>query len=175
MFISLLTKPTGIVYFLLNHRPDFKDHLLGAGIAKVSFDPSTTKHHPIPTVSRQGKFWWDAENEPWYGDICALRSGSHIYAYGHAKDSPYIYLARVNAADALYLNAYEYWNGEGWQSERLTKDEFGEKQSVFWQINQGQIYYSKFHGCFVFVYCDNFWSCQVLVCSQPLFPLPKAV
>lgn len=119
--------------------------------------------HPIPKIERLSKFWWDAEKEPWYGDVCALRAGPYIYAYGHAKDNPWVYLARVQATKATELNAYEYWNGEGWQFERLNREELDEKQSVFWQINQGQIYWSKFHNCFIFVHCDNFWSCQVVV------------
>lgn len=149
------------MFFLLNHRPDFQNHLLGAGLAEVSIDDSSSI--PTPKAKRLGRFWWDGETEPWYGDVCALKAGEHIYAYGHAKDNPWVYLARVKTKNATNLNSYEYWNGESWQHERLTYEELGEKQSVFWQINQGQVFWSNHHQCFLFVYCDNFWSCQVLV------------
>lgn len=149
------------MYFLLNHRPDFKDHLLGAGVAEISID--TTGAYPVPKAERLCKYWWDGETEPWYGDVCALKAGGYVYAYGHAKDSPFVYLARVKQGDATNLNSYEYWNGESWQHERLERHSLGEKESVFWQINQGQIVWSNYHQRFLFIYCDNFWSCQVLV------------
>ena len=152
------------MYFLLNHRPDFNDHLLGAGIAEVSM--SSSGNAPLPTAKRLCKFWWDGETDPWYGDVCALKANGYIYAYGHAKDNPWVYVARVRADNVTDLKSYEYWNGDTWQPERLKRTDLNEKQSVFWQINQGQIYWSKYHGCFLFIYCDNFWSCQVLVSAH---------
>lgn len=149
------------MYFLLNHRPDFKDHLLGAGVAEVSID--VTGSHPIPIARRLGKYWWDGDREPWYGDICALKAGGYIYAYGHAKDNPWVYVARAKEESATSLNSYEYWNGESWQHERLDRENLSEKESIFWQVNQGQIIWSNYHQCFLFIYCDNFWSCQILV------------
>ncbi|KAK5083527.1 hypothetical protein LTR05_006029 [Lithohypha guttulata] len=150
----------GIVFFLLNHRPDYVNHLIGAGVADVSLE--SRNGVPVPMARRHERFWWDGETEPWYGDVCALKAGGHVYAYGHAKDNPWIYLARARTEDATVLNAYEYWNGVDWQRERLRRQELNEKQSVFWQINQGQVIWSRYHNCFLFVYCDNFWSCQVL-------------
>lgn len=135
--------------------------MLGAGVAEVSLEAYGDM--PIPHANRLSKFWWDGETEPWYGDVCALKADDHVYAYGHVKDNPWIYLVRAPLDRATDLNAYEYWNGSGWQSERLRRDELNEKQSVFWQVNQGQVYWSKYHNCFVFIYCDNFWSCTVLV------------
>ena len=46
-------------------------------------------------MSRLAEYWWDGETEPWYEDVGAIRSGDHIYAYGHAKSTPYVYVARV--------------------------------------------------------------------------------
>ncbi|EXJ84844.1 hypothetical protein A1O3_05518 [Capronia epimyces CBS 606.96] len=164
---------TGVMFFLLNHRPGGINHILGAGIATVSLDTST--YPPAPQIQRhpppqghhhhqQHQFWWDGEREPWYGDICALRWDEHIYAYGHGGEgNPWVYVARVPAANATQLDRYEYWNGDEWQAERLQKDSIGEKESVFWQINQGQVVYSKWFGCFIFVYCDNFMNSRVHV------------
>jgi hypothetical protein len=94
---------------------------------------------------------WDGETEPWYGDVCAIRSGDYIYAYGHTKQTPFVYLARVSWQNATDLSCYEYWNGDTWQVERLYNP--GEKEGVFWQINQGQVIYSSYYACFIFIYC----------------------
>lgn len=160
------TRPgEGILYFLLNHRPDGKDNLLGAGVAEVTINSSLGS--PVPKVKRHGRFWWDGDTEPWYGDVCALKAGNHVYAYGHAKDNPWIYVTRAPLSEATNLEAYEYWNGESWQKERLQLQDLNEKQSVFWQVNQGQVIWSSHHNCFLFIYCDKFWSCQVLVKTAP--------
>jgi hypothetical protein len=96
---------------------------------------------------------WDGETEPWYGDVCAIRSGDYIYAYGHAKRTPFVYLARVSWRNATDLSCYEYWNGDTWQIERLYNP--GDKEGVFWQINQGQVIYSSYYDCFIFIYCGT--------------------
>ncbi|KAK5945941.1 hypothetical protein PMZ80_000080 [Knufia obscura] len=139
-----------------------------AGVAEVSID--TTGPHPVPRARRLCKYWWDGETEPWYGDVCALKVDGYVYAYGHAKDSPFVYLTRVRQDDATNLDSYEYWNGESWQHERLKREQLSEKESIFWQINQGQIIWSNYHQCFMFIYCDNFWSCQVLKLKTALTP-----
>lgn len=46
----------GIIYFLLNHRPNFKNQLIGAGIAKVTLDATYSTSHPVPAIERFGKF-----------------------------------------------------------------------------------------------------------------------
>lgn len=145
---------------MLNHRPDGKDHIVGAGAARVTLE--NTNDSIIPRLERSEKWWWNGETEPWYGDICALKHRGYIYAFGH-MEQPFSYLARVPAQQAFQLDAYEYWNGDGWQKERLNPKEMGEKGNVFWQTQQGQMFWSKYHNCLVFVYADNFWSCQVLV------------
>ncbi|KAJ4522895.1 hypothetical protein HRR83_001398 [Exophiala dermatitidis] len=170
----------GIIYYLLNHRPGGNNHILGAGVALVELDASTssTEYPPTPRIKRlpsphtsstssplsKHHLWFDGSSEPWYGDICALRWHSHIYAYGHGgDDNPWVYVARVPVTDITTrgLNTYEYWNGEHWQKNPLEKTSIGEKESVFWQINQGQVVYSKFLACLVFVYVDNFMNSRV--------------
>jgi hypothetical protein len=148
------------VYFLLNHRPDGINHLLGAGVASVNVTPT---HPPIPAAQRLSQYWWDGDTEPWYGDVGAIRSGDYIYAYGHAKTTPYVYLARVLWQNATDLSCYEYWNGDCWQTDRLSSP--GEKEGVFWQINQGQVIYSNYYRCFVFVYCGT--------CPCHVFEIPR--
>jgi hypothetical protein len=122
-----------------------------------------TTGQPVPKATRLCRYWWNGDTELWYGDICALRAGDHIYAYSHAKDSPWIYLVRANIYCATDLNAYENWNGGTWQRERLRLAELDEKQSIFWKVQQGQVIWSNHHQRFLFVYCDAWWSNQVLV------------
>jgi len=110
---------------------------------------------PVPNVTRLGQYWWDGETEPWYGDVGAIRTNGYIYAYGHAKDSPWVYLTRVRWQEATDMNCYEYWNGATWQVERLQTKDIGEKESIFWQINQGQVVYSAYYQCYLFVYCGE--------------------
>ncbi|KIV80939.1 hypothetical protein PV11_08404 [Exophiala sideris] len=156
------TDGDGIMFFLLNHRPNGTNNLVGAGVATVNLD--TSVYPPTPSIQRLAKYWWDATCEPWYGDICALRSEGHIYAYGHGGEgNPYVYLTRVPVENATDLSCYEYWNGEGWQPERLQTKSLGEKESMFWQINQGQVVWSNHFGCFIFVYCDNWMNSKVLM------------
>lgn len=110
--------------------------------------------YPVPSIHREAPWWWDANCEPWWGDVGAIRWGEHIYAYGHAKDSPFVYVCRVPWHRATDASNYEYWNGDHWQKERLRNP--GEKERVFWQINQGLVVYSNFYECFLFVYSGEF-------------------
>lgn len=171
---------TGILYFLLNHRPGGVNNLKGAGVATVTLDDSFP---PATTVKRLGQFWWDGDTEPWYGDVGAIRTNGYVYAYGHAKDNPWVYLTRVKWQQATELDKYEYWNGVNWQKERLHTQNIGEKESVFWQINQGQVVWSDYYKCYLFVYCgqyiilsfsadtdqdsDNFWNSKVQARRAP--------
>lgn len=143
----------GILFFAKNHRPGGNDHIVGAGVAVVTIQPGADGL-PVPACQRLGEYWWDGETEPYYGDVTALRAGDHIYAYGHAKNSQHVHVARVHHDHATDLNSYEYWNGSDWQSERIRN--VGEKEGVFWAVQQGQMIWSKWYGCFVFIYCGTY-------------------
>ena len=145
----------GIMFFLINHRPNGTNNLMGAGVASITLD--TSAYPPVPQIQRlPPQYWWDATCEPWYGDLGALRSNGYIYAYGHGPEgNPWVYLTRVRADEAIDATCYEYWNGETWQGDRLNGKTIGEKESVFWQINQGQVIWSNYFGCFLFVYCGT--------------------
>ena len=141
----------GVMFYLLNNRPNGTNNLLGAGIGIVSLS-DTYPYTPFVQRLGPGQYWWDGSCEPWYGDVGAMRhTDGFIYAYGHAKDVAWVYLTRVAWQNATDLACYEYWNGTCWQSERLYNP--GEKQGVFWQVNQGQVIWSPFYECFLFIYC----------------------
>ena len=140
----------GILYFLLNHRPNGTDNLKGAGVATVTIPDDPV---PYPKIHRLAEYWWDGDKEPRYGDVGAIRRNGYIYAYGHAKDNPWVYLTRVKWQEATKMDCYEYWNGETWQTDRLQTKDLTEKESTFWQVNQGQVIWSNYHNCFLFIYC----------------------
>ncbi|KAJ8101162.1 hypothetical protein POJ06DRAFT_89985 [Lipomyces tetrasporus] len=155
----------GIVYFLKNHRPGGVNNLVGAGVATV------TMHGNRPSCTRLAEYWWDGKTEPHYGDICALKFGNHIYAYGHGPTSAeFVYVCRVLTSRATDLSAYEYWNGSSWQKERLYN--VSEKEKIFWQIQSGQIIWSPYYDCLLFVYSNNFLDNQILAvtASSPTGP-----
>lgn len=157
----------GIMYFLLNYREKVQSDIRGAGVAEVSIQPDHTGR-PIPHARRLNKWLWDGQKEPWYGDVCAVDFQGHIYALGHKTDSPFMYIARVPRTEPFNIDAYEYWNGTSWQRERLDGPALGEKESIMWQCGQGQVFWSEFHNRLLFVYCDCWWTDQVLV-SVPDF------
>jgi hypothetical protein len=167
----------GVMFFLLNHRPDGKNNLQGAGVAEVTLD--TSSYPPVPHIERlPPRYWWNASCEPWYGDVCALGANGHIYAYGHGPEgNAWIYLTRAAIGDVSNLDKYEYWNGDNWQTNRLDGKTIGEKESVFWQINQGQVIWSNYFNCFLFVYCDTWMNSKVLMktAQQPEGPWSDAM
>lgn len=137
----------GIVFFLKNNRPGGVNRLVGAGIAKV------TVHNHVPRADRLAEYWWDGSKEPHYGDVTALRAGEWIYGYGHAENAQHVFVTRVHYTQATELGAYEYWNGSDWQKERMTN--VGEKEGMFWQTQQGQMIWSEYYSCFMFVYTSK--------------------
>ena len=74
----------------------------------------------------------------------------------------YIYQARVHAADAFDLSKYEYWWGrqQGWKSDVLS--EFTPETAVMWGAGQGQIVYSEYFSCYIYVHLGE--------CYQTPFP-----
>ncbi|RMD43562.1 hypothetical protein DV735_g1577, partial [Chaetothyriales sp. CBS 134920] len=139
---------------------DVAEHALGITNV-VETEPGRGK------IERVARYWWDGETEPWWGDVGAIRWKDHIYSYGHAKDSPFVYAARVRWDEATKLDAYEYWNGQNWQKERPKTKEWGNDQRVFWMVNQGQVIYSNYFKSFLFVYSDNFWNSKIQVVTAP--------
>ncbi len=127
------------------------NQLLGAGVATINV---TNSYPPNATAQRVSQYWWDGATEPWYGDTGAIPVDGYIYTYGHANNTQYVYLARVPRQSATDLSCYEYWNGDSWQTDRLYNP--GEKEGVFWAVQQGQVVYSNYYDCFMFIYCGKF-------------------
>ncbi|OTB10067.1 hypothetical protein K445DRAFT_78519 [Daldinia sp. EC12] len=132
--------------------------LKGAGVAKVALVNGE------PTVTQRfgdNGYWWPSGSTPRYGDVAAFQDprSEYVYAWGGAPTSvtdsigaQYVYLLRVKAADVYDLDRYEYWWGpDGWKTgQPLT--EFGAQRAVAWFIGQGQIVWSEFYECYIFVH-----------------------
>ncbi|OTB01875.1 hypothetical protein M426DRAFT_323106 [Hypoxylon sp. CI-4A] len=147
----------GAVYYLVNAN---ETGLRGAGVAKVELVDE------VPTITQrfgENGYWWSAETTPRYGDVATFRdpNSEYIYVWGGAPTSitdfgeaQYVYLARVNAADAYDLDQYEYWWGKaqgGWkQGQPLTQ--FEAQTAVMWFVGQGQFVWNAFYECYIFVH-----------------------
>lgn len=132
--------------------------LKGAGVAKVEII------NGVPTVTQRfgdNGYWWPIESNPGYGDTAAFLDeySNYIYAWGcpptsiaEMVSSQYVYMVRVKAADAYDLSKYQYWHGRaiGWSSTRLTT--FNAETAVMWGVGQGQVIYSNFYNCYIFVH-----------------------
>ena len=132
--------------------------LKGAGVAKVEVINGQ------PTVTQRfgdNGYWWSVASNPCYGDTAAYRdeNSNYIYAWGGPPTSiterigfQYVYMVRVNAADAYDLSKYQYWHGRatGWSSTQLTT--FNAESAVMCGVGQGQVVYSHFYNCYIFVH-----------------------
>jgi hypothetical protein len=118
-------------------------------------------------VERYGRhgFWWDSATHPRYGDLLAYRDpfSEYIYAIGGAPTghtdfitSQYAYMVRVKRTEAFDLSKYEYWWGRqrGWSPNPLTT--FSAETAVFWGTGQGQIVWSAYYNCYIFVHLSEF-------------------
>ncbi|ORY61774.1 uncharacterized protein BCR38DRAFT_348580 [Pseudomassariella vexata] len=146
---------TGAVYYLVVR---VKSGLVGAGIAKVEMvngAPTVTKRY-----GSKG-YWWPSDKVARYGDVATFKDhkSDYIYLWGGAPTSmdgflveSYVYQARVRAADAFDFGSYEYWWGRarGWRSVPLT--EFTTETAVMWNSGQGQVVWSPFFSCYIFVH-----------------------
>lgn len=128
----------------------------GAGVAKVEVINGT------PTVTQRfgdNGYWWSAESNPSYGDIATYHDvgANYIYAWGYPPTSitkriGYVYMVRVNTTDVYDLSKYQYWHGRaaGWSSTQLTT--FNAETAVMRGVGQGQVIYSNFYNCYIFVH-----------------------
>lgn len=105
--------------------------------------------------------FWPVTNSPRYGDQAAYRdvNSDYIYAWGGAPssvstwpDNQYVYQVRVHASKVFDLTGYEYWHGraKGWSTIPLT--EFTSNTAVMWNPGQGQVVYSNFYKCYIYVH-----------------------
>ncbi|KAI0133716.1 hypothetical protein BJ170DRAFT_174531 [Xylariales sp. AK1849] len=155
-------KTEGAVFYLVNAN-EGEGGLKGAGIARVNVTngaPAVTQRLSSPDLPG---YWWPADTTPRYGDQAAFRdpNSEYIYVWGGSptsiKDwvgSAYVYLARVKACDAFELEKYEYYWGaqRGWKGRPLGVRDCNSNAAVMWNSGQGQLVWSKYFNCYIFVH-----------------------
>ncbi|KAI0104486.1 hypothetical protein F4814DRAFT_452605 [Daldinia grandis] len=136
--------------------------LKGASIAKSELANGE------PTVTQRfgdNGHWWPPASTPRYGDVTVFRDPrfQYVYAWGGAPtsvtdsaDAQYVYLLRVKVADVYALDRYEYWWGPDsrWKTEQPLA-EFGVRTAVAWLVDQGQVAWSEFYECYIFVHLSH--------------------
>ncbi|KAI9739943.1 MAG: hypothetical protein M1818_004999 [Claussenomyces sp. TS43310] len=163
----------GIVFFYRLDTVTDNDPQNGAGVATVTLSADNS---PVPNATRLADYWWEAGTEPTYGDVAALKGNDdYFYAYGHYDGNAGVYLTKVPIDGATDLNQYQYWNGQSWQDDRLMNPSLN--MSVGWEINQGQVNWSNYYNCYVFIYVDNFADnlVQAMTSTAPEGPWSESV
>jgi len=134
--------------------------LKGAGVARVQVIDGTPTVIERLDMNNTG-YWWPSDKHARYGDVAAYRDvhSDYIYALGGAPnfvtswpENQYVYQVRVKASQAWDLSAYEYWWGRsiGWSSRPLST--FNAETAVMWGVGQGQIVWSNYFECYIFVH-----------------------
>ncbi|TDZ39041.1 hypothetical protein C8035_v005713 [Colletotrichum spinosum] len=131
----------------------------GTSLVEINPDAATAAVFYLVNQNSAG-YWWPAHTNPRYGDIAAFRDPRSDFVYvwdgppttasGWVEGSS-VYLVRVKASEAFDLSKYQYWWGlqQGWMSDRLTA--FTSETATLWGTGQGQVVWSEFHGCYIFV------------------------
>ncbi|TVY87154.1 hypothetical protein LAWI1_G008776 [Lachnellula willkommii] len=158
----------GLLFFLKIHRPDGKNHIKGAGVAKVTMEGNVPKcHRDMDTL-------WTKE-EPCYGDVGIAydRRDGFLYAFGKGPqqdDEQLIrrtYLCRAPLTQAFNINAYQYWDNsaKAWTPRRLTTHgnmgtlKLTYEQAIFdyLQMDRSAPFWSNYFNKWMFLY-GNSWG-----------------
>lgn len=164
----------GLVWYLKNDRGSNGQGIVGAGVATVSADANGA------VATRTSDTVW-GPTEPYWGDIGATydpRDGK-VYVYGHGP-SPYdgnVYLARVPAAQAADVNAYEYWiqSSRSWTNLRFSlSGAFGtvvlsDAQAIFTNrtLGQSNAFWSNYYNCWMFLAGADVGYTDIMVMTAP--------
>ena len=155
-----LTPTTGMVYVLPGH-PTSNSSVgyQGAGYAIITVDDNCN----TISVNRPDRSLWNGNiadsttpskqsfNESLFGDHGAIvAEDGYLYVYGAPPHSPSnIALARVQPDSATELSGYEYWNGSGWQSERIHNPT--KTVAVMNGTAQGSVFWSPYYSRYVYL------------------------
>lgn len=140
MFAIGLTNPVetgadkGIIFVMPNDRSSTNtNNVLGSAVAIV--DASGNQ----PTCTRTAHVSWNAAEEPVWGDHGVVDGNDgNLYAFGQTywnTADQWAFVMRAPKASATTVDAWNYWNGTGWQTERLIKP--GPEAAVFQHVNAG--------------------------------------
>lgn len=148
---------TGIVFVLPgNHTTELRTLWSGAGYALVTINSDCSNL----TINRpQINLWYgnvaktevggQPFNESYFGDHGALLGqDQHLYLYGSIPNYDGIAVARTPLDSAASLEGYEYWNGTGFQTERIRNPTGA--VSVF-EVSQGSAFWSAHYQRYIYL------------------------
>jgi hypothetical protein len=174
----------GLVWFLKNDRGSNGRGIVGAGVATVT----ATATGAVATRTMD-TMWLPIE--PAWGDIGATYnpSDANVYVYGHGPGSlsSNVYLAKVPAARATDVSAYQYWDQsiKGWTKRRFTTDgrygtvKMSSAQAIFTNhaLGQSNAFWSNYYNTWMFVAGADVGYTDVMVMTAPTLegPWTKAV
>jgi hypothetical protein len=120
--------------------------------------------------------------EPWWGDVGvtydALDQNAYVFGHGpsSAQLSNYVFLAKVPAAQATDVGAYQYWNAatSSWTTQRFANGQLGtvnvsSAQALFPEnaLGQSNAFWSTYYNTWMFVYGTSFGYSDVMVMTAP--------
>ena len=170
----------GLVWFLKNDRSSGVDNIQGAGVCTVT----ATANGPVAT--RTMDTMWNPW-EPYWGDIGVTYNplDGCVYVFGHGPKSANllscVYLAKVPAAQATNVAAYQYWDQSvhGWTTRRFANGQLGtinvsQAQAIFTNNSQGQsnAFWSNYYNCWMFVYGADVGYTDIMVRTAPALQGP---
>jgi hypothetical protein len=165
----------GLVWFLKNDRGTGGAGIVGAGVATVTADASG------PVATRVDDTMWTSY-EPWWGDVGVTYDAldQSAYVFGHGPSSAmldgYVFLAKVPAAQATDVSAYQYWDASAgaWTTRRFSNGQLGtlaltSAQALFplHALGQSNAFWSTYYNTWMFVYGTSFGYSDVMVMTAP--------
>lgn len=165
----------GLVWFLKNDRGGGSDSIVGAGVATVTADANG------PKAVRVVDTMWNSF-EPFWGDIGVTYNSldQHVYVFGHGPASAnlgaHVYLAKVPAAQATEVSAYQYWDQsqKSWSTQRFADGTLGtlkltSSQAIFANrtLGQSNAFWSNYYNTWMFVYGADVGYTDVMVMTAP--------
>jgi hypothetical protein len=165
----------GLVWFLQNDRAGGVNRIQGAGVATVTADANG------PVATRTMDRMWGSD-EPNWGDVGVTydpRDGK-MYVFGHGSSANNVngttFLARVPAAQATDVTAYEYWDQakKAWTTTRFGNGQNGTRtyttdQALFSYAGHGQsnAFWSNYYNTWMFVYGGDWPNSDIYVSTAP--------
>jgi hypothetical protein len=165
----------GLVWFLKNDRGPSGLGIVGAGVATV-----TASANGAVAVRGDDTLW--NSFEPWWGDVGVTYNAldQYAYVYGHgpasANLSSYVYLAKVPAARATDVSAYQYWDQStsAWTTQRFANGQLGTinvsgAQALFpaHALGQSNAFWNTYYNAWMFVYGTGFGYTDIQVMTAP--------
>ncbi|WP_344611359.1 DUF4185 domain-containing protein [Dactylosporangium salmoneum] len=157
-------------WFLKNDRGGSGCHcIVGAGVATVTADASGAR------ATRAGTgVMWNGATEPHWGDVGVTYNprDAKVYVYGYGPAGPTessVFLARVPAARATDVTAYEYWDQSrrAWQTQRLTNPTQAQALFANRELGQSNAFWSNYYNTWMFVAGANVGYTDIMVMTAP--------